>query len=39
MPPPKGAGRTSYLTAVTEIDNELIEIIDVEKILEEISPC
>lgn len=39
MPPPKGAGRTSYLTAVTEIDNELIEIIDVEKILEEISPA
>ncbi|MCC5855628.1 MAG: chemotaxis protein CheV [Idiomarina sp.] len=39
MPPPKGAGKTSYLTAVTEIDNELVEIIDVEKILEEISPA
>lgn len=39
MPPPKGAGRTSYLTAVTQIDNELVEIIDVEKILEEISPA
>ncbi|WP_113908273.1 chemotaxis protein CheV [Aliidiomarina celeris] len=39
MPPPKGAGRTSYLTAVTEIENELVEIIDVEKILEEISPA
>jgi two-component system chemotaxis response regulator CheV len=39
MPPPKGTGgRTSYLTAVTEIDKELVEIIDVEKILEEISP-
>ncbi|MCO4321638.1 chemotaxis protein CheV [Aliidiomarina quisquiliarum] len=39
MPPPKGAGRTSYLTAVTQIDDELVEIIDVEKILEEISPA
>lgn len=38
MPPPKGSGRASYLTAVTEIDNELIEILDVEKILNEISP-
>ncbi|QSX35517.1 chemotaxis protein CheV [Shewanella avicenniae] len=38
MPPPQGAGRTSYLTAVTEIDGELVEIIDVEKILDEISP-
>ncbi|CAH0534138.1 Chemotaxis protein CheV [Vibrio stylophorae] len=39
LPPPKGAGRSNYLTAVTEIDNELVEIIDVEKILEEISPA
>src|SRR5690606_40515066 len=39
MPPPKGtSGKQSYLTAVTEIDNELVEILDVEKILEEISP-
>ncbi|QSX36098.1 chemotaxis protein CheV [Shewanella sedimentimangrovi] len=38
MPPPKGAGRYSYLTAVTEIDGELVEILDVEKILDEISP-
>lgn len=39
MPPPKGTtGKHSYLTAVTEIDNELIEILDVEKVLEEISP-
>ncbi len=38
MPPPKGSGRASYLTAVTEIDKELIEILDVEKILNEISP-
>ncbi|GAA0367135.1 chemotaxis protein CheV [Bowmanella denitrificans] len=38
MPPPKGAGRASYLTAVTEVDKELVEILDVEKILNEISP-
>ncbi|AXR05698.1 chemotaxis protein CheV [Salinimonas sediminis] len=38
MPPPQGTGRASYLTAVTEMDNELIEILDVEKILNEISP-
>ncbi len=31
MPPPSGAGRYSYLTAVTEIENELVEILDVEK--------
>ena len=38
LPPPKGAGMASYLTAVTEVENELIEILDVEKILNEISP-
>lgn len=34
--PPKGVGRNNYLTAVTEVDNNLVEIIDVEKILSEI---
>ena len=38
MLPPQGTGRASYLTAVTEVENELIEILDVEKILNEISP-
>ncbi|KZY74846.1 chemotaxis protein CheW [Oleiphilus sp. HI0071] len=37
-PPPKGSGRENYLTAVTEIDNKLVEILDVEKILAEVSP-
>ncbi len=37
-PPPRGAGKDNYLTAVTELDNNLIEIIDVEKILAEVSP-
>ena len=38
LPPPQGTGDASYLTAVTEIEDELIEILDVEKILNEISP-
>jgi len=37
-PPPKGAGPDNYLTAVTEVDGKLVEIIDVEKILSEVSP-
>jgi two-component system chemotaxis response regulator CheV len=37
-PPPKGSGREHYLTAVTEVDGKLVEIIDVEKILSEVSP-
>ena len=37
-PPPKGAGRQHYLTAVTEVDNQLVEIVDVEKILAEVAP-
>lgn len=38
MPPPEGAGKSSYLTAVTEIDGQMVSILDVEKILNEISP-
>lgn len=38
-PPPKGTGRNSYLTAVTELDNKIVEIIDVEKILSEVAPA
>lgn len=38
LPPPKGAGHSNYMTAVTEVDDELIEILDVEKILDEIAP-
>lgn len=35
LPPPKGSGR-NYMTAVTKVDKELVEIIDVEKVLSEI---
>jgi two-component system chemotaxis response regulator CheV len=38
VPPPKGAGKDVYLTAVTRIEEKLVEIIDVEKVLSEVSP-
>jgi len=34
--PPSGAGKDSYLTAVTEVEGELIEVIDVEKVMKEV---
>ncbi len=37
-PPPRGAGKEHYLTAVTEVEGELVEIVDVEKILAEAAP-
>jgi two-component system chemotaxis response regulator CheV len=37
-PPPRGTGRDHYLTAVTRLDDQLVEIIDVEKILAEVAP-
>lgn len=36
LPPPKGSGANSYMTAVTRVDNRLVEILDVEKILSEV---
>ena len=36
LPPPKGAAQGTYMTAVTQVDNELVEIIDVEKVLKEV---
>jgi len=38
LPPPKGTGKSHYLTAVTKVDETLVEILDVEKILSELSP-
>lgn len=37
--PPAGSGQDNYLTAVTEVDNNIVEIIDVEKVLAEITPA
>ncbi len=36
LPPPKGSAMRSYLTAVTRVENRLVEIIDVEKVLSEV---
>lgn len=36
LPPPKGAAHGTYMTAVTQVDKELVEIIDVEKVLKEV---
>ena len=35
LPPPKGTGH-NYMTAVTHVDKDLVEIIDVEKVLAEV---
>lgn len=37
-PPPKTAGRSHYLTAITKYEGQIVEVIDVEKVLAEISP-
>ncbi|MFL9814882.1 chemotaxis protein CheV [Stutzerimonas sp. VN223-3] len=38
LPPPKGVGSDHYLTAVTHVDDQMVEIIDVEKVLAEVAP-
>ncbi len=37
-PPPSGSGKSHYLTAVTQVGEQLVEIIDVEKVLSEVVP-
>ncbi|MGD8483538.1 MAG: chemotaxis protein [Thioalkalispiraceae bacterium] len=37
LPPPKGLGAAIYSSGVTKVDDELIQILDVEKIMGEIS--
>lgn len=37
LPPPAGAG-SGYVTAVAKVDGELVQIIDVEKVLAELRP-
>lgn len=34
--PPDGIGNVTFLTAVTNVDNELVEIIDVEKVMADV---
>lgn len=38
LPPPAGAAGNSYVTAVAKVENELVQIIDVEKVLAELNP-
>jgi two-component system chemotaxis response regulator CheV len=38
LPPPGGAGRQHYLTAISKVEDQIVEIIDVEKVLAEITP-
>lgn len=37
LPPPSQASGNSYLTAVAKVDGELVQIIDVEKVLDEVN--
>ncbi|RMF15765.1 MAG: chemotaxis protein CheV, partial [Gammaproteobacteria bacterium] len=38
LPPPKGVGKYHYVTAITHYNDEIVEIIDVERVLADISP-
>ncbi len=37
MPPPKTLGDGCYLTAVTRVEDQFVEIIDIEKVLDEVD--
>jgi len=37
LPPPSGASGSSYVTAVAKVDGEMVQIIDVEKVLFEVN--
>lgn len=38
LPPPSGSGRSHFLTAITHVDNQIVEVLDVERVLAEIIP-
>lgn len=38
LPPPKGTGRGHFLTAITKIEDQIVEILDVERVLADIIP-
>lgn len=38
LPPPKGTGRSHFLTAITRVDDQIVEILDVERVLADIIP-
>jgi two-component system chemotaxis response regulator CheV len=38
LPPPTGTAGISYVTGVAKVENELVQIVDVEKVLAELNP-
>ena len=36
LPPPSASGQNNYMTAITKLDDELVQIIDVEKVMAEV---
>ncbi len=36
LPPPRGTANGTYMTAVTRVDEQLVQIVDVEKVLQEV---
>ncbi|MCG5513971.1 chemotaxis protein [Ectothiorhodospira shaposhnikovii] len=36
QPPPRGTGRNAYVTAVTLVNDQIVEILDVEKVLDQV---
>ncbi len=38
LPPPKGTGSHHYLTAITRLGDDIVEILDVERVLSDIVP-
>lgn len=37
-PPPYGAGKQSFITGVTRVDNTLVQVLDIEKVIHGIAP-
>jgi two-component system, chemotaxis family, chemotaxis protein CheV len=37
-PPPAGSGPRAFITGVTQIDGKIVQILDIEKVLHEITP-
>jgi len=38
LPPPRASGHASFITGVTHVDDQLVEIIDVERALNSVAP-
>lgn len=38
-PPPAGSGNRAFITGVTQIDGAIVQVLDIEKVLHEITPA